>query len=652
MLNALIPIIYIFLCGGSRQAYANVIPLEIRDALQTGDYPDEEDFDLSIMLFSVGTMFLMYLLVCLIYLIVKFILNRLVGGSDRLNGNNGSRHTRISLTRGDHDSDRNARLIENMNLRWPTILDNQGDLQDKISLLSPEEQFYYRQGEEYIRNNPPILVSYNTTDSQGNEIIDPIINEQTKQFIEEEGANAWEFEPDSNLPNDTILVENKNEISFLNYNYDASVTTNLPIPCLNRVYYCEFKIFEVNTSDGKINNSLNNTTIQPVPAATQEDDTTATNNATATATTAQSIDGSSSIEESIEDFNAGNVKAQNNELISFGLSTSPYPYFRLPGRHHHSVSYDSTGARRLNDSFALETHLQHLFPSFQKGDVIGIGYRTRSGTVFFTRNGKKLSEKSVGGHIRGWKFKYLYPIIGANIPCRIHVNFGTYGFVYIEANVKKWGYGKINGMKLPPPSYENYGQDTLLESGAEDENDIEDEHSDFIPRSTNSSSNSSNNNMGTTNQELRDQNGKLLPPPPGFEFSTSFESKLTPEEINMNSLPMEPPNYSDNESTYAFKCHPRDSLASNMGRTIPIVGSSKRLDNRILVGSSSNRLRNSPDDKDDYDFDDDDDYDYDEYDIPEDDDDNNDNIHDIHDIETDEDDEEITDEMAHMISHQ
>ena len=641
MMNTMIPILYL-VWFESRQVYGSLIPLEIRDSLQTGDYPDEEDFDIGIMLFSIGTMFLMYLLVCLIYLIVKFILNRLVSGSDRLNSNNGARHTRISLTRGDHDLDRNARLIENMNLRWPTILDNQDDLMDKILSLSQEEQFYYRQGEEYIKNNPPILISYNTLDSQGNEIIDPIINEQTKQFIEEEGANAWEFEPDSNLPNDTILVENKSEVSFLNYNYDASVTTNLPIPCLNRVYYCEFKIFEVNTSDGKINNLLNNTTVQPVPPTTPQQEPVVS-------TAAHSIDGSS-IEESIEDFNTGNMKAQNNELISFGLSTSPYPYFRLPGRHHHSVSYDSTGARRLNNSFQLEEHLQHLFPSFQKGDVIGIGYRTRSGTVFFTRNGKKLSEKSVGGHIRGWKFKYLYPIIGANIPCRIHVNFGTYGFVYIEANVKKWGYGKINGMKLPPPSYENYGQDTLLESGAEDEDDDEDddddENSELVPHSTNST----NNNI-IVGEELRDQNGKLLPPPPGFEFSTSLESKLTPEEINMNSLPMEPPNYSDNESTYAFKFHPRDSLSST-SRTIPIVGSSKRLNNKILVGSSSNLLRNSPDDKDDYDIDDDD-YEYDEYDIPDDDDDNDDDDDDaIHDIETDEEDEEITDEMAHMISHQ
>ncbi|SMN19218.1 similar to Saccharomyces cerevisiae YMR171C EAR1 Specificity factor required for Rsp5p-dependent ubiquitination and sorting of specific cargo proteins at the multivesicular body [Maudiozyma saulgeensis] len=645
-----IPSILTLIVLESRHVSAGLIPASARIAIgerdHQPDYTDEEDFDLNVMLFSLGTMFLMYILVCVIYLLVKFILSRLVTGSDRLTG---TRNQRISLTRGDHDLDRNARLIENMNLRWPTILDDPDEVRGKIDRLTPEEQFYYRQGEEYIRNNPPILVSYQPTES--GEIIDPIINEQTKQFIEEEGANAWEFSPDSNLPNDTILVENKTEISFLNYNYDASVTTNLPIPCINRVYYCEFKIFEVNTGDGKINNNLNNTTnISTMPTTTEPIDDNSqsqplldhNNNNNDNDDHNDRVSNTHSIGsslESLDDFNVGNVKAQNNELISFGLSTSPYPYFRLPGRHHHSIAYDSTGGRRLNDSFTLENHLQHLFPAFQKGDVIGIGYRTRSGTVFFTRNGKKLSEKSVGGHVRGWKFKYLYPIIGANIPCRVHVNFGTYGFVYIEANVKKWGYGKINGMKLPPPSYENYGQDTLLESGAEDNDDDDD---DIIENSE-----SIGNSMGgliTTGEGLRDVNGKLLPPPPGFEFSTSPESILVQEEINLDSLPMEPPTYSDNESSYAFKFLPRNSMSSS--RDIPIVGSSKRLSNKTLIGSStSNRLRNSPDDKDDYDFDEDD-YDYDEYEIPED---GNDEEEDI---DTDEDEEEITDEMQHMISHQ
>lgn len=414
---------------------------------------------------------------------------------------------------------------------WSVFLDDPVDVANKLALLSPEEQFYYRQGEEYIRQNPPLLVANTNTSNlrsntddpnrpnndrlmngdinpdynDGNDLFDPIINEQTRQFIDDEGASAWEFQPDLNLPNDTILVENKTEVIFLNNNYDASVMTNLPIPCINRVYYCEFKIFEWNSNNE-----------------------------------------SDSVESDGEE--------QTNELISFGLASSPYPYFRLPGRHHNSVAYDSNGGRRANTSFPLDETLASAFPKCVKGDVIGVGYRTRSGTVFFTRNGKKVNEKNIGGHIRGWKFKYLYPCIGANVPCKIHANFGTYGFVYIEANVKKWGYARINGMKLPPPSYEEYGQDTLLESGGEDNDDFDSDDEDDDsedPRSNRRlliGSSDNESNIGTfgfipsQNLGLRDATGKLLPPPPGFEYSTSPHT--IHEEISMGYLPSEPPIYS------------------------------------------------------------------------------------------------------------
>lgn len=402
--------------------------------------------------------------------------------------------------------------------KWSVYLDDPGKVASKLALLSPEEQFYYQQGEEYIRENPPLLIANNNTSdlrsnvddpndpgrertsnlSDGTEnIFDPVINEQTRQYIEDEGASAWEFRPDPNLPNDTILVENKTEVIFLNNNYDASVMTTLPIPCINKVYYCEFKIFEWS------NQQSNN-------------------------------------EDTINEFEDKQV----NGLISFGLASSPYPYFRLPGRHHNSIAYDSNGDRRVNTSFPLDESLTSIFPKCERGDVIGVGYRTRSGTVFFTRNGKKVNEKDCGGHIRGWKFKYLYPCIGANVPCRIHANFGTFGFVYIEANVKKWGYARITGMKLPPPSYEEYGQDTLIES-AEEENDNRDS---YLPDEAYERRNAGNTTDAYSlgfdpyhNVGLRDATGKLLPPPPGFEYSTSPHS--INEEISMGYLPSDPPMY-------------------------------------------------------------------------------------------------------------
>ncbi|CCF56777.1 hypothetical protein KAFR_0B04810 [Kazachstania africana CBS 2517] len=551
-------------------SYAYLLPRDFQNKAVDGEsYPDgftEDNFDVELMLYSVGSMLIMYLFICIIYLGVRYVITSVV-----------VRNSTVSLsTDEEYQTSRSRNLIEMMNARWPSALDDQDEVKDKVLRLPAEEQFYYKQGEEYIRQNPPLLISPLPI-SEEDEFVDPIINEQTNQFIEEEGAYAWEFQPDQNLPNDTIMVENKTEITFLNYNYDASVQTNLPIPCINRVYYCEFKIFELNTSNVSRSISDNETVLTQSSSESDADEEEEEEEEVARDNQHHSLSS----------------KSETNDLISFGLSTSPYPYFRLPGRHHHSIAYDSNGSRRFNDSFELDPELKNLFPSCEKGDVIGIGYRSRSGTVFFTRNGKKLNEKSVGGHIRGWKFKYLYPTVGANVPCKIHVNFGTYGFLYIEANVKKWGYSKMNGMKLPPPSYDQYGQDALLESAGEDNDDSNnDDRSVFFAKFNEDS--------------LRDENGQLLPPPPGFEFSTSPHAYSINEEINMDSLPMDPPNYSDNESSY------KSPFAK-----IPMIGSSKKLQGLLNFDRESIKTAiegSEGQDKDDYDDYDDDDLD-DDYEI-------------------------------------
>ncbi|AMD20051.1 HCL100Cp [Eremothecium sinecaudum] len=422
---------------------------------------DQPNIEMAFFSISMLFMIFCYLLLTVMYYMVKLLARRYFANGILLSSGEAS----SGNIRGDTDD-------------WHNNLDDEEEVRHKVALLSPQEQFYYKQGEEFIKQNPPLTLSSNTVagngDSNGSRpsaAEDMVMNEQTRLYIEEEGAHAWEFKPSLNLPEDSVIVENKTELTFLNYNTDVSVTTNLPIPVVNRVYYFECKIFEVNNSSA--NSSRNH-------------------------------------------------EPSDNELMSFGLSTCPYPYFRLPGRHHHSVAYDSSGGRRLNNSFNLSPELAQAFPKCEKGDVIGVGYRTRSGTVFFTRNGTKLKEKHIGGHIRGWKFRYLYPIIGANFPCKIHVNFGTYGFVFIEANVKKWGYAKANGVKLPPPAYDEYNQDMLLESSYEDE--ISDAES-----------------LTSLTDDIYDNRG-LLPPPPGFEFSTSTDTYG--DQYTMGSLPMEPPGYS------------------------------------------------------------------------------------------------------------
>jgi len=145
-------------------------------------------------------------------------------------------------------------------------------------------------------------------------------------------------------------------------------------------------------------------------------------------------------------------------LLSIGVATKPYPLFRLPGWHKYSVAYASHGQRRHNQPFKGPAY----GPAYVSGDVIGVGYRPRTGTVFFTRNGKKLEDV-----VHGLKSQNLFPAVGANGPCTVHVNFGQAGFVFIEANVKKWGLAPMTGSLAPPPPYGSEQGSILLEAGRE-----------------------------------------------------------------------------------------------------------------------------------------------------------------------------------------
>jgi hypothetical protein len=132
--------------------------------------------------------------------------------------------------------------------------------------------------------------------------------------------------------------------------------------------------------------------------------------------------------------------------------------FFVIGWHKYSVAYTSDGHRRYNQPFKPTTY----GPAYVQGDVIGVGYRPRTGTIFFTRNGKKLEDVA-----HGLKSQNLFPSVGANGPCTVHVNFGQSGFVFIEANVKKWGLAPMTGSLAPPPPYGSEQGSILLETGRE-----------------------------------------------------------------------------------------------------------------------------------------------------------------------------------------
>lgn len=131
------------------------------------------------------------------------------------------------------------------------------------------------------------------------------------------------------------------------------------------------------------------------------------------------------------------------------------------GYHKSSVAYLSSGVRRHNQPFNPTPY----GPEIVQGDVIGVGYRPRTGTIFFTRNGKKLEDVA-----HGLKTQNFFPAIGANGPATVHVNLGQSGFVFIEANVKKWGLAPVTGSLAPPPPYGSEQGSILLESGSKDGN--------------------------------------------------------------------------------------------------------------------------------------------------------------------------------------
>lgn len=265
---------------------------------------------------------------------------------------------------------------------------NPGDFDDEAAYAAAEEEalltmdpvnrMYHDMAKAFILSNPPNSVPGDISLSQ-------------YLSIQEKGVSAWEF--DVEFPGNSVWVENRTDLEFLEAGAAFSVQTNLPVPRHNEVYYWETKVYDK-------------------PDAT---------------------------------------------TLSVGLTTRPYPSFRLPGYHRYSMAYDSFGVKRHNHPFSAP----QCGPPLQRGDVVGVGYRPRSGTVFFTRNGKRI-ESHASDTLKDFN---LFPTVGATGPCRVSVNFGQAGFVYIEANVKKWGLAPVVGSLAPPPPYGKESESELLEAG-------------------------------------------------------------------------------------------------------------------------------------------------------------------------------------------
>lgn len=407
--------------------------------------------------------------------------------------------------------------------------------------LSPEEQFSYLRGEEFTKTNPP-----NFHNTRGKSY-----SNEDDMLLKERGINAFEFEQDADILRGRYIVADKTEINFHNNDTPYSTATsilNYSLPVKNRAYsdtvYFEVKVFEFQ-----------------------------------------------------------NGSENPNGHFAIGLVTKPYPSdFRLPGYNNFSIAYESTGNLKINKPFPtpLQQHQGDnsqynalVLPPLQQSDIVGFGYVVSTGTLFITRNGKKVMDVMRGCFID------LYPAVGCFLSnAKFQVNLGQLGFVWIEANVRKYGfvsnsdYKKIKGEQglAALPEYGNSSVaegDKLLEMGEELPPRYPEDELDFFGRSSKdilkvgSSSKSQNKTKSFSNNEKQDLEEINGEPKVAEEHRSSlitddpeevmdlrerlYEQNITGPESELSSE--RAPLIGNNESQSEFYVNAKSATSSREGNT-------------------------------------------------------------------------------------
>ncbi|KAL7496178.1 hypothetical protein ACHAWT_004446 [Skeletonema menzelii] len=131
------------------------------------------------------------------------------------------------------------------------------------------------------------------------------------------------------------------------------------------------------------------------------------------------------------------VAPMRHECVAIGLSTLSFnPRSKMPGWCEHSFGYHG------DDGGIFHGHgdmLRRYGPSFGPGDIVGCGLDYSTLKIFFVKNGEFL----------GWAFEKiekemvergLYPTVGVDTECPIHVNFGEVPFKF---DLKGFGREKL-----------------------------------------------------------------------------------------------------------------------------------------------------------------------------------------------------------------
>ncbi|KAF9548771.1 Rsp5p-dependent ubiquitination, sorting of cargo proteins at the multivesicular body [Mortierella hygrophila] len=219
--------------------------------------------------------------------------------------------------------------------------------------------------------------------------------------------------------------------------------------------------------------------------------------------------------------------------IAIGVATKPYPSTRLPGWNRHSAGYFSNNGQKYCNSLWSGVPFG---PTYFEGDVVGCGYRPRNGTIFFTRNGKRIDDA-----FTGYGRTNLFPTVGATGPCVLHINFGQSGFVFVEANVKKWGLAPAAGSLAPPPAYGSELGSILLEAAGSGAAAAAGSGSGMLPQRFTSSS--SSGSLAGTGRPIMQHSS-----PSRTRVSTAIGNggadSPSPVPITAANMSAPPPNYS------------------------------------------------------------------------------------------------------------
>lgn len=353
-----------------------------------------------------------------------------------------------------------------------------------LKTLTPNQQEVYFQAKEYSKLN-----GYSKGDL-------PV---WMVNSIEEKGVSAWEWvndeeSQDNDDHDDTISVQflNKSDVIFkLKNNVDEindvkptfSIKSNNPVPnhaktLSQDTYYIEYKIFNMPPdSQEKLVLSLGLST-SPYPNFVLP--------GRMPFSVSYDSNGSRRFNEPFgkEEYDYTNPYSNPNPFATLyppdeqANSNTPVAPTPLQQQQQDADQLQQQQKKIKSNIQSFDPMIQTkkancLFPKLEQGDVIGVGVRILTKSIFFTRNGKKISESRLGGHICFPEDAIIYPTIGVSYlkvlspddsQVRVSCNFGQAGYVFIEANVKKWGLGNLIGNQPPPPVYERWNKDVLLDT--------------------------------------------------------------------------------------------------------------------------------------------------------------------------------------------